>query len=211
MKTTESSLTITQEIPQQKIEIIPAVEMVPGFLYETAKVEKNKYKCKVYRKHDLVEEGVTISFWEGQYNRSWMEAFIPLDYPMKKMGIDIHKIESRDSGDGQRKRGSKTEGRISNMGMMECWGLYFRKYVNVPGGRALIIQSMVAEFPDVTERILKWVDSYKSYYNMGKLPGCVKQVNKAKWIERTYPTTVVGSTMREVHIDPLAALEDEDD
>ena len=191
-------------------EIIKAVEMEPGFLYQTAKTEKNKYKCKVYRKHDILEEGVTLEFWEGLYNRSWMQVVVPLDYPVKKMGIDVHKNESRINGDVQKKRGLKSGGRISGMGMMECWGLYFRKFISVPGGRALIIQSMVAEFPDVSERIIKWVDSYKSYYKMGKLPGCVKQDKKVEWVEEEIVkrTFMSGTTYAS---DPLAALEAEDE
>jgi len=182
-------------------EIIKAVEMEPGFLYQTAKTENNKYRCKVNRKHDILEEGVTLEFWEGLYNRSWMQVVVPLDYPVKKMGIDVHKNESRINGDVQKKRGLKSGGLISGMGMMECWGLYFRKFISVPGGRQQIIESMVAEFPDKVERIVKWVDSYKSYYKMGKLPGCIKQDKKVEWIEEPKYRAVIADQS-----DPLSKV-----
>lgn len=198
------------EVQAEEATLVTALDMEPGFLYQTAKTEKNKYKCKVYRKHDPLEEKVSLEFYEPMYNRSWLTAEVPLDYPVKKMGIDLHKNESRINGDGQRKPGLKLGGRISGMGMMECWGLYFRKFISVPGGRALIIQSMVAEFPDVSERIIKWVDSYKSYYKMGKLPGCVKQEGKVNWVE----DQVVKRTFMNVTTytsDPLALIGDEDE
>lgn len=197
METTELSLTTTQTTQQiQSNQIVLAMDLVPGVMYQTAKTERTKHRCHVLKKADVLDEQIEIQFYEHQYNRAWMSCLVPLDYPFIKLNGDIHKNISRDFGDGQRKRGLKSGGRITGMGMMECWGLYFRKFISVPGGRALIIQSMVAEFPDVTERILKWVDSYKSYYNMGKLPGCSKQIDKAKWITNT---------------DPLASLEDSDE
>jgi hypothetical protein len=86
-------------------------------------------------------------------------------------------------------------GRISRLKMMECWGLYFRKHMRTAGGREFIIRDMVAEFPDRQEGINKWVDAYRSYFNLGKLPGCIKQHVKLEFIPK-------------VSGDPLAGLED---
>lgn len=170
-----------------------AMDLAPGYLYETAKTPRNKYRCVLSGKTgDMVQ----INFFEPHYNHCWMPALVPLDYPFIKLDGDIHKISSRDFGDDLRKRGMKAVGLISNLGMMECWGLYFKRYVREPGGRELIIKAMVAEFPDKAERINKWVDSYKSYYNMGKLPGCIRQEEKVKWVTSN---------------DPLTAMEAEDD
>lgn len=197
------------DITAEEANLVTALDMEPGFLYQTAKTEKNKYRCKVYRKHDPLEEQVTLEFYEPQYNRTWMTAVVSLDYPVKKMGIDLHKNESRINGDGQRKPGLKLGGRISGMGMMECWGLYFRKFISVPGGRQQIIKSMIEEFPEHEERIIKWVDSYKSYYKMGKLPGCTKQEGKVNWVEdQIVKRTIINGTI--YTSDPLAALEAED-
>lgn len=193
----------------QESNIIPALEMEPGLLYETAR--KHKYKCRVDRKHDPLEEGVTIAFWEGQYNRSWLEALVPLDYPVKKLGIDDHKISSRDNHNDRKSPGSKLKGKIMGLGMMESWGFYFRKYVKEAGGREQIIEAMCREFPTNGDRVRRWVDSYKSYYNMGKLPGCVKQATKVQWVTSA---RVPGDQIAEKYakyLDPLALLEDEDD
>lgn len=203
--TTTSSLTSTQEI-QQNSDVILALDLVPGILYQTAKTERTKHRCHVYKKHDPLEEQVEIQFYEHAYNRAWMSCLVPLDYPFKKLDGDIHNNISRDLGDGQKKRGLKSGGNISGMGMMECWGLYFRKWIGEPGGREQIVSSMIAEFPDKEERVRKWVDSYKSYYKMGKLPGCVKQDKKIEWVEAKYKARILTPEALE---DPLASLTEE--
>lgn len=176
-------------------ELLKAVEMVPGFIYETAQTEKYKYRCRVHKRHDALAEVVKLSFWDGEYNKSWLPCEVPFDYRVRKLRIDVHQNESRTMEMDTRKRSGKAGGLVSGLGMMACWGLYFRTYIGSKDGRALIVAAMSAEFPDKVDSIKKWVDSYKSYYNMGKLPGCVKQEKKLKWV-----TT-----------DPLAALEDCDE
>jgi len=178
--------------------IVSAVSMVPGSLYRT--LGASRFLCRVSRAVDPLAETVRLEFYEPRYHHAWNEAEVQPDYKVKESfdendRINVHSMISKGTSSVAGTVEKRPIGRISRLKMMECWGLYFRKHMRVAGGRALIVRDMVAEFPDRAEGINKWVDAYRSYFNLGKLPGCIKQHVKLEFIPS-------GSK------DPLAGLED---
>jgi hypothetical protein len=163
---------------------VTAAEMHVGCLY----LSKHGARCRVTRQPDVLAEDVKILFWEPIYHKAWMEATIPFDYTMRKLDIEYHHDQSRGPEVSPR---SKGHGLVSGMKMMECWGLYFKQFIRVPGGREKIVAAMDAEFPDKAAGNKKWVDAYKSYYNLGRLPGCIKQLKKLNWITNDPLATIL--------------------
>lgn len=154
----------------QNNKVIKVRDMDPNYLYKTT--GKSKMPCRVLMKPDPLQEETELHYFEGRYNRCWMTAMISLDYPVTCTNIEISSKEIS----------INTRHKANGPGMLEMWGITFNKYIDKPGGRDLIIKEMSITFPDKKERILKWVDAYKSYYNSGRLPGCVKQDTKKQWI-----------------------------
>ena len=166
--------------------MIDAVEMEPGKLYLSTG-RQGRYQCRLANGHkpDKLAEEVAIVFFEPDYNKGWLECKIPGDYKVQKL-LDENNNEiahDNSSRTPEMKATSKkgNRGAISGLKKLECWGRYFNEFIDKEGGRLSIISHMTNEFPDDLEGILRWVDAYKSYYNLGKLPGTVKQEVKKQW------------------------------
>jgi len=171
-------------------------DMETGVLYKTL---KGRYRCRVTGKPDPIAEQIRLWFYEGEFQHCWLSCMVDREYPVipfldEDGHVHYHNDQSRGQEHGASSPRSKREGgRITGGSMLECWGLYFRQCIKQPGGRKKIVEAMIREFPDKHARIERWVDSYRSYFNLGKLPGCYKQEIKLPWV-------------LEVGNDPLANL-----
>lgn len=164
--------------------MVRVIDMEPGKLYRTTG-KSSQYNCRVVRKPDPLSIEVVIKFYAPVFQRCWLDCEVPADYPVVKILDDLgHPKEWSPSLEVQTRGLKKGAGQVSGLGMMECWGLYFEKFIREPGGRLEIINAMVAEFPDKVDSINKWVDSYKSYYNLGRLPNVSAPAAKLDWIKR---------------------------
>ena len=162
-----------------------ARDMVPGILYHT--VSQNRFMCRVLKKADAVAELIELIYFDHLYCKQWFDLEVDGDYKVEKLldengNEKIYNSKSSEFQTTQRSTSKRIGGQLSGMSMMEAWGFYFNKFIREIGGRAKIIEAMIAEFPDKIDSINKWVDSYKSYYNLGRLPGCKVQPEKLNWI-----------------------------
>lgn len=79
---------------------------------------------------------------------------------------------------------ANTKGRGVNSGlkMLAAWGKYFTELGAQENGRQLVIDAMIADFPEKVESVNRWVDAYRIYFNTGRLP-VAKPATPVLWLD----------------------------
>lgn len=112
----------------------------------------------------------------------WKELGVDLGYQVVEDTREPGKPGSTPSSN-EKRTGPKNRGQVSGLSMMEAWAYHIGKNVRIINGRSLTIEAMVAEFPHNGESILKWIDTYLYYYNVGRLPGTTRLDTKLQWLK----------------------------
>ena len=172
---------------------ITAGEMVEGQIYKTCESEL-QYFSKVVSKKD---GKVTIEALMAKSGK-WKPIEVPEAYKVRSLSeaeVAEFTIASQPKAKKERKPRDpnapkkeggfkKVAGLVTGKGMIAAWGHYINEFVKTEGGRTLVVNAMIAEFPSKVDSINKWVDAYLTYYNTGRFlaQGYARQEKSLPWV-----------------------------
>jgi hypothetical protein len=166
--------SIEEQIEQQ----IYAAEMAPDRIYFTV---QSNIKVKLRSKGDGYVELNAFSPATGEWRAVKVNETYAVRPPRKEEITMTEATVPATAETSKVKAEPKNKGKVSGLKMLAAWGHYFEKFGAQENGRQLIIDAMSADFPHKVDSILRWVDSYKGYYNTGRLPGVAKPEVKLVW------------------------------
>lgn len=185
------------EVEEQVIQI-DAMDMQPMRLYITYE-RRARYFCKLER---VENEKVNLMAYYPQ-QAEWHNVNVPMRYKMKeltkeqqevaleeiaKTTKDVREIFAKYSSAKPKVKGEgRVQGTGSGLGMLACWYKFFKEFAHQPGQREKIRTAMKTEFNSAVkhESIDRWLDTYRGYYNKGRLPGPPPEVEitKEEWLK----------------------------
>jgi hypothetical protein len=71
----------------------------------------------------------------------------------------------------QEVKSKKSIGKKSGLRFIKAWGYYLDQYRDTQNNKELVLKSMLEDFEDKKSSVERWVEWYKSYFNMGMIKG----------------------------------------
>ena len=163
-------------IEQQLEASINAIDMQPGQMYMSV----NSSEPIKLRIHGVLDDKVIVESF-SKYHGKWLKVKVDRDYQVRlQRKEEIKMSETTVATENKKEVKKQNVGLVSGLKMLAAWGKNFQEFGNKPDARQNIINSMLADFPEKSESINKWVDAYKAYYNTGRLPVAKPEV-KVTW------------------------------
>lgn len=172
-------------------DVITVAEMQEGQVYKTCESDLSYFSKLVSKEGEKVKLTALMP-----KSRKWKELEVPASYKVRAITaeeqaqfaeLDKPRVKRerkpKDPNAPKKESASVTKGVITNKRMLDAWGYYINEFIDVEGGRSKVIEAMNADFPSKAESITKWVDSYLTYYNTGRLAkwGYGRQNNSKVW------------------------------
>lgn len=186
------------EVEAQVVQI-DAMDMQQDKLYVTYE-RRARYFCKLEKVEEDKNRVNIMAYYPQQ--AEWHNTNVPMRYKMKeltneeqkaaleeitKTTKDVREIFAKYTAAKPRTPGEgRPQGSGSGLGMLACWGKFFKEFAHQEGQREKIKNAMLAEFPTKSESINRWLDAYRNYYNKGRLPGVEvpeAEIDKEEWLK----------------------------